>query len=281
MRGDDLLALVRRLHEADREAVARVEPALPSVARAAAAVAERLDGGGRLFYVGAGTSGRLGALDAAELPPTFGTPPELVTALLAGGREAMFRAIEGAEDDEAAAARDLGDVGLGARDAVCALSASGTTPYAMAAARRAREAGALTLCVTCTAGSPLAEEVEIPIVVETGPEVLKGSTRMKAGTAQKLVLNMLSTAVMWRRGLVVRDEMVAVRPTNRKLRLRAVRIASEFLNVPRQVAEELLEESGWELPVALVAGHRGVSAAEARRRIEEARGNVAQALGFL
>jgi N-acetylmuramic acid 6-phosphate etherase len=275
----DTLAFLRRLHAKECEAVARVGEALEAVARASDALAARLESGGRWLYAGAGTSGRLAALDAAELPPTFGTDPRLVVALLAGGPEAMRRAVEGAEDDEAAAARDLRAEGLSPKDAVVAVSASGATPYAVGALRAARADGALTIAMSCTRGAPLLALAEHPILVETGPEVVAGSTRLSAGTAQKLVLNMLSTSVMRARGLVVAGEMAALRPTNAKLRARAVRIVSELAAVAPPRAEELLEESGWSVPVALVSGALGLPVERARERLAEVGGNVARALG--
>ncbi len=271
-------ALLRRIHEADRTAFDAVGAALPALERAAEALAGRLAAGGRWFNVGAGTSGRLAVLDAAELPPTFGTDPGLVTALLAGGPEAMFRAVEGAEDDEAAGGRDLAAAGMTARDAVVGLAASGRTPYVAGALRHAREAGALTVALVCTPRTPLQELAEIPVHLDTGAEVLEGSTRMKAGTAQKLALNMLSTAVMAERGLVVDGLMVAVRPTNAKLRARAVRIAAKILGETSERAEWLLEESGWDLPVALIAGRWDLAPEAARAHLASWAGSVARAL---
>ena len=218
------LDLLTRLHEADRAVEDAVGAALPAIARAADAIASRLEAGGRWFYAGSGTSGRLGALDAAEIPPTFGTEPSLVVALLAGGREAMFEAKEGAEDDAGAGARDLVAAGFGGKDAVVGISASGTTPYVMGALEEAKRAGALTVAVVCRPHAPLEKLADIGIVLDTGEEVLAESSRLKAGTAQKIALNMLSTAVMAKRGLVYRDEMVAMKPTNEKLRKRAIRI---------------------------------------------------------
>ncbi len=274
----DTLAYVSAIHEADLEALRAVGRALPDVARAVDAVAARLDAGGKWVNVGAGTSGRLGVLDASELPPTFGVDPGLVTGLIAGGRAALVDAVEGAEDDEAQGAADVKAAGIGARDVVLGIAASGSTPYVAGALRRAKEAGALTLALACTPGSRLAAMADLALVVETGPEVLRGSTRMKAGTAQKLVLNMLSTAVMARRGLVWRGEMVAMRPTNAKLRRRAVDMIGRLLALPPGRAEGLLVESGWDLPAALVAGRWGLPADRAREWIASRRGNVARAL---
>lgn len=274
----DSLEYVAAIHEADREAVRAVGLILPAIARAVEAVALRLDAGGRWINVGAGTSGRLGVLDASELPPTFGIAPRLVTGLIAGGPAALVDAVEGAEDDEAQGAEDVTAAGVAARDVVLGIAASGSTPYVAGALRRAKEAGALTLALVCTPGSRLAAMADLALVVETGPEVLRGSTRMKAGTAQKLVLNMLSTAVMARRGLVWRGEMVAMRPTNAKLRRRAIDMMGRLLALPAERAERLLVESGWDLPVALAAGRWGLPAERAREWIASRQGDVARAL---
>lgn len=275
---NDTLDFLKRMNEADRAVAERVADALPAIARAVDALAQRLDAGGRWFYVGAGSSGRLGALDAAEIPPTFGTNPDVVVAILAGGADAMLRSVEGAEDDAAAGQRDLAVRHLSSHDAVVAIAASGTTPYVVEALRFAKKTGALTISVVCAPGTVLTQIADIPILVDTGPEVLTGSTRMKAGTAQKLVLNMLSTGVMRRRGLVFRGEMVAVRPTNAKLKKRAVRIASELLGKSPDEAERLLVGADWELPVALVSASFGISSEDARRRLAGFGGNVAKAL---
>lgn len=272
------LELLRRLSEADRDVPGRVAAAIPAIARAADEIAGRLEAGGRWFYVGAGTSGRLGALDAAEIPPTFGTDPSLVVALMAGGRKAFFEAVEGAEDDESAGARDLDAAGTTARDAVVGIAASGATPYVRGAIGFARKKGTLTVAVVCRPGTPLLAEAEIPILVDIGPEVLKESSRMRAGTAQKLVLNMLSTAVMAARGLVYQDEMVAMKPTNEKLRRRAVRIVAELAGKEKENAEGFLRKSNWNLPTALVAAKWGLDCEEARLFLSKKKNNVAVAL---
>ena len=274
----ETLALLESIHAADLEAVRAVGAVLPDVARAAEAIADRLGAGGRWINLGAGTSGRLGVLDASELPPTFGVPVALVTGRIAGGRAALVDAVEGAEDDEAAGAAEIRAEGLGGNDVVLGIAASGATPYVAGALGAAKEAGALAVALVCAPGSRIAALADLAIVVETGPEVLRGSTRMKAGTAQKLVLNMLSTAVFGRRGLVWRGEMVAMRPTNAKLRQRAVDILGRTLGVPEDVARPLLEEAGWLLPAALVAARWRVSPARASEWIAACRGNVARAL---
>ncbi len=274
----ETLGLLREIHAADLEAVRAVGNVLSDVARAAEAIAGRLGAGGRWINVGAGTSGRLGVLDASELPPTFGVPPALVTGRIAGGRAALVDAVEGAEDDEAAGAAEVRAEGVGANDVVLGIAASGGTPWVAGALAAAKEAGALAVALVCAPGSRIAALADLAIVVDTGPEVLRGSTRMKAGTAQKLVLNMLSTAVFARRGLVWRGEMVAMRPTNAKLRQRAVDILGRTLGGPPDAARRLLEEAGWELPAALVAARWRVSPARASEWIAACRGSVARAL---
>lgn len=272
------LTLLESIHAADLEAVRAVGGLLPDIARAVEAIADRLGAGGRWINVGAGTSGRLGVLDASELPPTFGVPPSLVTGRIAGGRTALVDAVEGAEDDEAAGAAEIRAEGLGGNDVVLGIAASGATPYVAGALATAKAAGAFTVALVCAPGSRVAGLADLALVVETGPEVLRGSTRMKAGTAQKLVLNMLSTAVFARLGLVWRGEMVAMRPTNAKLRQRAVDILGRTLGVAEEEARALLPETGWELPPALVAARWHVSPARASEWIAACRGNVARAL---
>ncbi len=274
----DTLAYLTAIHEADLEAVRAVGRVLPQIAHAVDAIAGRLDAGGKWINVGAGTSGRLGVLDASELPPTFGVAPRLVTGLIAGGDEALVNAVEGAEDDEAQGAEDVKMAGVTARDVVLGIAASGATPYVAGALRWGKGIGALTVALVCTPHSRLASIADLALVVETGPEVLRGSTRMKAGTAQKLVLNMLSTAVFARRGLVHEGEMIAMRPTNVKLKRRAIDIVGRVLALPPEPAERLLESAGWELPVALVSGKWGLPVEKAKDWIVSRTGNVARAL---
>lgn len=266
------------IHEADLEAVRAVGRVLPQIAHVVDQIAARLDAGGKWINVGAGTSGRLGVLDASELPPTFGVEPRLVAALIAGGSEALASAVEGAEDDEVQGAEDVKLAGVTARDVVLGIAASGTTPYVAGALRWGKGIGALTIALVCTPHSPLASIADLAIVVETGPEVLRGSSRMKAGTAQKLVLNMLSTAVFARRGLVYMGEMIAMRPTNVKLKRRAIDIVGRVLAFPPEPAERLLDKAGWELPVALVSGKWGLSVEKAAQWLAARGGNVARAL---
>ena len=271
-------ALLRWMHEADADVQTAVGAALPALARAADAIAARLEAGGRWIYVGAGTSGRLGALDAAEIPPTFGTDPSLVVALLAGGREAMFEAMEGAEDDADAGAVDLLRADLTAKDAVVGIAASGGTPYVRGALKEAHARGALTVSVVCRPGAPLLAEADIGILLDTGREVLAESSRLKAGTAQKIALNMLSTAVMSKRGLVYEGEMVAMQPTNEKLRRRAIRIVRDIAATSEENAEEFLRRVNWHLPSALIAAKWKLDASAASLHLSKKKYNVAAAL---
>ncbi|HYE65812.1 MAG TPA: N-acetylmuramic acid 6-phosphate etherase, partial [Pyrinomonadaceae bacterium] len=216
--------IVRLMNEEDARVADAVGLVLPGVARAVDGIVERLQAGGRLFYVGTGTSGRLGVLDASECPPTFGVSPDLVQAIIAGGYEACYRAVETSEDDAEAGARDLLARGVRGVDAVVGITASGRTPYTIGALQRARSQGALTIAVTCAPDSPITRVAEVNIIPIVGPEVIAGSTRLKAGTAQKMVLNMLSTATMIRLGYVSGNRMSNLRARNSKLHARAVRI---------------------------------------------------------
>jgi len=224
--------------------VSAVQAALPELERAAALLCATLESGGRWLYAGAGTSGRLAAADAAELPPTFGSDPALVQCVLAGGEIALQRAVEGAEDDPAASRAELARRGLGARDAVVALSASGSTPFAVAALEYARERRAHSIAITCAAGSTLAAVADVAIVARVGPEPIAGSTRMKAGLAQKLMLNVLSSAVMVRLGHVEGNLMTGLRPGSAKLRERGTRILCELTGCTPERAKDLLASKG-------------------------------------
>jgi N-acetylmuramic acid 6-phosphate etherase len=271
-------AIVRLISQEDAHIAAAVRRTESSLIQAVEAMSGALNRGGRLYYVGAGTSGRLGVLDAAEIPPTFGVSPRTVEAILAGGRRAMFRAIEGAEDSWAIGARDLRRKGVGRRDVVVVLSASGSTPYALGALAEARRRGATTVGVTSNPRSELARRAQIRICPETGPEVIAGSTRMKAGTAQKLILNTLSTATMVRQGHVHGNLMVNVRMKSRKLRARGVRLLRLVLGCDARTAERLLRASHGNLKAAIVMGQVRCSQKEARRRLRAANGHVQRAL---
>lgn len=272
------LDIVSRINAEDQTVALAVARALPSVAQAVDAIVARLRGGGRLFYVGAGTSGRLGVLDAAECVPTYSTPPQLVQALIAGGETAITRSVEAVEDDMDAARSDLMAQGVNARDAVVGIAASGRTPYVLGALAYAQAQGALTVGISCNEPAPLLEAAEIAIAVVTGPEVITGSTRMKAGTAQKLVLNMLSTATMIRLGKVYGNLMVDVQATNEKLLQRARRIVAQIGQVDEAQAAELLAAAHDEVKVAIVMARRGVTAEAARSLLLGAGGILRQVI---
>ena len=255
-----------------------VARALPSIARAVDVIAAALQRGGRLFYVGAGTSGRLAALDAAELPPTFGTEPDLVQAVIAGGHRAVTYAAEGAEDNRAQGARDLAARGLQAGDVVAGITASGATPYVLGALEFAKRKGATTIGLTCNPRTSVAQISKIAIVTPTGPEVITGSTRMKAGTAQKMVLNMLSTATMIRLGRVYDNWMIGVDLTNRKLQARGLRILMEASGAGVVDAARAVRQSGHNLPVALIMLKTGASARRAMRMLRDTHGHVYHAI---
>jgi N-acetylmuramic acid 6-phosphate etherase len=246
------LEILGLMNDEDVTVPAAVRSALPDIARAADAIAAAFANGGRLRYVGAGTSGRLGVLDASEAPPTFGVEPDLVHGVIAGGEAALRSSVEGAEDDPLAGEREIVRVARPG-DVVVGLSASGSARYVVAAMKAARALGAATVGVTCVADSALAEAVEIPIVVEVGPEILAGSSRLKAGTATKLVLNMLSTAAMIRSGRTKGDLMVDLRPTNAKLKARAIRMVRDELGLDEDAARKKLEASGWSVRRAIGA----------------------------
>jgi N-acetylmuramic acid 6-phosphate etherase len=244
------------------------------IARAVELAVAALRGGGRLVYAGAGTSGRLGALDAAELPPTFGSDPAQVVALVAGGSRALVRSIEGAEDRAQTATRRIARLGIGPRDVVVAIAASGVTPFARAALTAARERGARTVFVTCAPDGAHATLADVVVAAAVGPEVLAGSTRLKAGTATKIILNALSTATMIRLGKVYRGRMVDVVATNQKLKDRARRIVEELAGVDARTAQALLKQANGRAKLALAIHALGVSAAEAERRLAAASGDL-------
>jgi N-acetylmuramic acid 6-phosphate etherase len=240
------------MNDEDTTVAGAIRAALPDIARAADAIAGAFARGGRLRYVGAGTSGRLGVLDASEAPPTFGVEPDLVHGVIAGGDAALRRSIEGAEDDPSAGERDIAAV-TKRGDIVVGLSASGTARYVVAAVTAARALGATTACVTCVPGSPLAAAVELPIVVDVGAEIVAGSSRLKAGTATKLALNMLSTIAMIRSGRTKGDLMVDLRATNAKLRARAIRMVRDELGIDEDSARTKLEAANWSVRQAIDA----------------------------
>jgi N-acetylmuramic acid 6-phosphate etherase len=272
------LGILRALNGEDARVALAVRRELPKIARAVDAIVKSLRSGGRLFYVGAGTSGRLAVLDAAECPPTFGTSPKMVQAIIAGGSRAVTGAVEGAEDSAKNGARDLRKAGVKRGDAVVGLAASGSTPYVIGAMRFARKRGAITVGVTSNPRSPLVRSTNIAIVPDTGPEAISGSTRLKAGTGQKMVLNLLSTASMVRLGRVYENWMVYVALTNQKLKQRGARILQEASGAAVSAVEQALRQSQHDLPVALVMLKTGANAHEARHRLQQSGGHVRQAL---
>lgn len=273
------LRLIRLINQEDATVPAAVRKELPSIARAIDAIVDALSRGGRLIYVGAGTSGRLATLDAAECSPTFGVSPDLVQAVVAGGRRVLTVSVEGAEDDGGQGARDLASRRITKADAVVGIAASGSTPYVLGALRLARRRGATTIAVTANRRTPIERLARITIAPETGPEVVAGSTRMKAGTAQKLVLNMLSTASMIRLGHVYSNWMVDVALTNDKLRLRGLRLLQEATGASAAEAARALKLAHNRLRVALVMLKMKAGAREAERKLQEAGGNLRRALG--
>lgn len=269
--------MLRVINAADQEVAAAVEREIPYIAAAVDRIVERLESGGRLFYTGAGTSGRLGVLDASECPPTFNTPTDLVQGLIAGGDRALRHSIEGAEDDPNQGKRDLIERNFGSKDALLGIAASGRTPYVLGALSHARSLGALTIGLSCTVNSEVAGAAEIAITPIPGPEIITGSTRMRAGTATKLVLNMISTSVMIRLGYVYGNLMVNVQPANGKLADRACRIIASIANVSYEEASGLLAQAG-SVRTAVVMHKCRLSKTEAEARLATARGRLRVAL---
>ncbi|PSH22336.1 N-acetylmuramic acid 6-phosphate etherase [Yersinia pseudotuberculosis] len=272
------LAMLTCINDEDRKVPDAIRLVLPAVAQAVDLAADALKQGGRLIYLGAGTSGRLGVLDASECPPTFGVPHGMVIGLIAGGPGALLKAVEGAEDDMALGMRDLQDLQLTATDMVVGLAASGRTPYVIGALRYARELGCPTAAISCNPDSPIAQEAQVAISPVVGPEALTGSTRMKSGTAQKLVLNMLSTGAMVKLGKVYQNLMVDVKATNMKLVDRACRIVVEATGVSRAEAEHALRQTDFEVKPAILMLLKGVSAEQARQDLLQHNGYLRAAL---
>jgi len=272
------IEMVRIINQEDARVASAVAVELDPIARAIDAISARMQKGGRLIYVGAGTSGRLGVLDASECPPTFNTPPELVIAVIAGGERAITQAVEGAEDDAGMGADELVKLLVGPNDSVVGIAASGGTPFVLGGIAEARRRGALTIGLACNRPSKLEEAVEIMIAPLVGPEVIAGSTRLKAGTAQKMVLNMISSGVMIRLGKTFGNLMVDVQPTNSKLRERARRIVAQACKIDEDAAARILEDCQGEVKTAIVAQLGQVLPDEARRRLTQANGFVRGAL---
>jgi N-acetylmuramic acid 6-phosphate etherase len=270
--------MLRIVNQEDRKVAEAVGREIPAIARAVDAIVAAFEAGGRLFYIGAGTSGRLGVLDASECPPTFSVPPEMVQGIIAGGESALSRATETTEDDPAIGVRDLLARGFTARDVLVGLAASGRTPYVLGAIAEARRLGAVTVGICCTPDSELSRAVDISIAPLPGPEIIAGSTRLKSGTAQKLVLNMLTTGAFIRLGYVYGNLMVNVQPKNTKLLDRAQRIVAQAAGVTYERAGEALGEAGNSVRIAILMAKAGIDRAEAERRLDAAGGRISRAL---
>ncbi|MBS6041224.1 MAG: N-acetylmuramic acid 6-phosphate etherase [Clostridium baratii] len=272
------IEMVRKINNEDKKVAEAVEKELPQIAEAIDGIVDRIHKGGRLIYMGAGTSGRLGILDASECPPTYGVSEELVQGLIAGGHEAIFRAKEGAEDSKELAVNDLKDKDLNSNDIVVGLAASGRTPYVIGGLEYANQIGALTISITCNKDSDVSKTSKIAISPVVGAEVITGSTRLKAGTAQKLVLNMLSTGTMIKLGKVYGNLMVDVRATNEKLVERAKRIVCEATNVSTEEAIKYLEETKFDVKLAIFMILSGLNKEKAEEKLVKNKGYIARAL---
>jgi N-acetylmuramic acid 6-phosphate etherase len=275
------LEIVRAMNDEDVTVPQAVEAALPQIAETVDQVVGRLRDGGRLFYIGTGTSGRLGVLDAAECPPTFGVSPDLIQGVIAGGYEACYRAVEASEDDAEAGAHDLEARNFSAVDALIGIAASGRTPYTVGAVEFARRLGAFTAAITCVAHSPITQAAEIPIVAVVGPEVVAGSTRLKAGTAQKMILNMISTATMVRLGYVTGNRMTNVQTRNVKLRARGLRILMSEAGIDDAMASEVLDAAEGVLPIAIVMAKTKSGQVRAKAALDAANGVITRALEII
>jgi len=273
------LEIVTLMNREDRKVAVAVAKEIPGIARAADAIVNAIRSGGRLIYIGAGSSGRIGVLDAAECPPTFGVPPKLVQALIAGGRRAVTSAVEGAEDSTRNAERDLRARKLTKRDVLVGITASGTTPYVVRAIEYARGLGATTVAITSNRRAPVSRRANIVIAPDVGPEVLTGSTRLKAGTSQKMVLNMLSTAAMVRLGHAYQNFMIDALPTNKKVAGRALRILQATTGKGLSVSEHALRRAGHDMRVALLMLKLGVDARDAKHKLAAAKHDLRKALG--
>jgi N-acetylmuramic acid 6-phosphate etherase len=272
------LEIARAINAEDQKVPKAIESALPDIAKAIDAVADTLRNRGRLIYVGTGTSGRLGALDASECPPTFNSKPEAVQYVIAGGDRALGHAVEASEDWAEQGRRDLARKRIRRRDVVCGITASGRTPYTLAAVEYARSKGATTICVTANHSSPISNVVDIPIAVDVGPEVIAGSTRMKAGTMQKLVLNMITTGAFTRLGYVYGNLMVNMHLKNSKLMERGIGIVSELTGLDENAAARLLRRAAGSVPVAVLMEKAGLTRTRAERRLADAGGSLRRAL---
>lgn len=274
----DTLNLVKKIQSEDLEVAQIVQQVIPDIAKAVDLAAERLEKGGRLIYFGAGTSGRLGVLDATECPPTFGVSPDLVQAYMAGGRDAVFQAFENAEDSKEMGMKDAAAAHITERDLVVGITASGRTPYVIGALHKAHECGATTIAVLNNHGAEIEAIADVTITAIVGPEALTGSTRMKAGTAQKMILNLISTCAMVRMGKVYENLMVDLKPTNQKLRERAVSIITTISGAPRHIAEGALVASHDSAKTAIVMVKRKLGRAQAEDLLTKSGGSLRKAL---
>ena len=272
------LEIATIINAEDATVAAAVSKALPQIAQAIDTIVDALSRGGRLIYIGAGTSGRIAALDAAECPPTFSTDPKQVQFIIAGGEKALGHAVEANEDSPELGRRDIAKLKPSKKDVVVGIAASGRTPYTIAAVEYAKKKGAKTVGVSCNSDSPLTRAADIGIAVEVGPEVLSGSTRMKAGTAQKMILNMLTTGAMTRLGYVYGNLMVNVSPKNEKLVERAITILSKAAEIDRDLARHAWNKAGKSVPLALIMLKTGANLGQAKGRLKAARGNVRRAI---
>ncbi|EGT3601603.1 N-acetylmuramic acid 6-phosphate etherase [Clostridium perfringens] len=270
--------MLEKINNEDKNVPLAVKKEIPQIAELIEKAVERMRKGGRIIYIGAGTSGRLGVLDASECPPTYGVEPELVQGVIAGGEESMFKAKEGAEDSEELAVLDLKERNLNKNDIVIGIAASGRTPYVIGALKFAKENGALTASISCNKNSPIAKEADIEIAPVVGAEVVTGSTRMKSGTAQKLVLNMISTGVMIKLGKVYENLMVDVKATNAKLFERSKKIVMEATGVSREEAENKLNDTGFDVKLSIFIILSGLNKSEAKEILEKNNGYIAKAL---
>jgi N-acetylmuramic acid 6-phosphate etherase len=275
------LEAIRLINAEDKKVALAIEKILPEIAVAIDKIFGRIQNGGRLFYVGTGTSGRLGVLDASEIPPTYGVSYELVQGVIAGGYDALYKATEASEDNRAAGAEDLKKRGLAAQDSVVGIAASGRTPYTIGALDFAREIGCFTACVTCVPDSLITKAAEIALVAEVGAEAIAGSTRMKAGTAQKMILNMISTTAMIRLGYVKGNRMTNVKSSNAKLKERSLRILMTETDLDESAARDLLNEANGDLRAAIVMRKANVSREAAEKALAENNFVIEKAVGIL
>ncbi|MCG0275711.1 MAG: N-acetylmuramic acid 6-phosphate etherase [Thermosediminibacteraceae bacterium] len=274
----DTVSMLKKMNDEDKKVAFAVEKEIPKIAQAVDEIAERMKKGGRLFYIGAGTSGRIGILDASECPPTFGVDPELVQGIIAGGDAAIKRAVEGAEDDDFMGRKDLEARNLSHKDAVVGLTASGRTPYVLGGLKYAREIGALTVGICCNPDSLIKDYVDILIAPVVGPEVILGSTRLKAGTAQKMVLNMISTGTMIKLGKVYSNLMVDLQPTNEKLKNRARRMLKIATKASDDVIESTLKETGFDVKASILMILSGIDKDRANELLKFSGGNIRKAM---